>query len=303
MQYLNLTCPPVPYFIVGGMRIFRPGDAHERRTTKNVFDLIYVKSGQLHIQQGDMEASLNGGQFFIILPGIPHKGGRVCLEKTELLWLHFYTNMPYFLSDEIIYNRVHCRLSPKYYYAPLSFTISLPQTGTIAKEKRPEVERYLDLLDSVSYDNYVQKKSFPVMDYAPYDAQVTFSQFLHTVSSQYCLGQQSDGIAEKVHAYFDLYYMKDLSLVQLARQFHYSPSQMIRCFNSVYGVSPKQYLTQLRIQKAEHLLSNSTVRVADIGTAVGFHSPSYFIQRFKKSEGMTPAQYRARAQVGARSGE
>ena len=51
MNFINLNCPPLPYFIVGGGCVYRPGDIHERRTIRNVFDLIYVHSGTLYLEQ------------------------------------------------------------------------------------------------------------------------------------------------------------------------------------------------------------------------------------------------------------
>ena len=66
MNFINLNCPPLPYFIVGGGCVYRPGDIHERRTIRNVFDLIYVHSGTLYLEQDPFRVELNAGQFFII---------------------------------------------------------------------------------------------------------------------------------------------------------------------------------------------------------------------------------------------
>lgn len=100
MNFINLNCPPLPYFIVGGGCVYRPGDIHERRTIRNVFDLIYVHSGTLYLEQDPFRVELNAGQFFIITPDTPHRGSRVCQEKTTTSWVHFYTNGKYSLSDE-----------------------------------------------------------------------------------------------------------------------------------------------------------------------------------------------------------
>ena len=78
MNFINLNCPPLPYFIVGGGCVYRPGDIHERRTIRNVFDLIYVHSGTLYLEQDPFRVELNAGQFFIITPDTPHRGSRVC---------------------------------------------------------------------------------------------------------------------------------------------------------------------------------------------------------------------------------
>ena len=64
MNFINLNCPPLPYFIVGGGCVYRPGDIHERRTIRNVFDLIYVHSGTLYLEQDPFRVELNAGQFF-----------------------------------------------------------------------------------------------------------------------------------------------------------------------------------------------------------------------------------------------
>lgn len=71
MNFINLNCPPLPYFIVGGGCVYRPGDIHERRTIRNVFDLIYVHSGTLYLEQDPFRVELNAGQFFIITPDTP----------------------------------------------------------------------------------------------------------------------------------------------------------------------------------------------------------------------------------------
>lgn len=100
MNFINLNCPPLPYFIVGGGCVYRPGDIHERRTIRNVFDLIYVHSGTLYLEQDPFRVELNAGRF-LSLPPIPRTAGsRVCQEKTTTSWVHFYTNGKYSLSDE-----------------------------------------------------------------------------------------------------------------------------------------------------------------------------------------------------------
>ena len=103
MNFINLNCPPLPYFIVGGGCVYRPGDIHERRTIRNVFDLIYVHSGTLYLEQDPFRVELNAGQFFIITPDTPHRGSRVCQEKTTTSWVHFYTNGKYSLSDDRLF--------------------------------------------------------------------------------------------------------------------------------------------------------------------------------------------------------
>ena len=143
MNFINLNCPPLPYFIVGGGCVYRPGDIHERRTIRNVFDLIYVHSGTLYLEQDPFRVELNAGQFFIITPDTPHRGSRVCQEKTTTSWVHFYTNGKYSLSDEFYPDNVTRRAAPKFYYSPQNFRMisssffrfSMHRTATAARRK------------------------------------------------------------------------------------------------------------------------------------------------------------------------
>ena len=78
----------------------------------------------------------------------------------------------------------------------------------------------------------------------------------------------------------------------LARQYSYSPSHLIRSFHQAYGASPMQYLKKLRIEHASQLLLHSDATIQSVGEMVGLRIPSYFIRVFKQEIGITPAQYR-----------
>lgn len=160
MNFINLNCPPLPYFIVGGGCVYRPGDIHERRTIRNVFDLIYVHSGTLYLEQDPFRVELNAGQFFIITPDTPHRGSRVCQEKTTTSWVHFYTNGKYSLSDEFYPDNVTRRAAPKFYYSPQNFILSLPRTGTVPEANREKLEKYLQRMNLVSFSKYTRKRAF-----------------------------------------------------------------------------------------------------------------------------------------------
>ncbi|MGO4270323.1 helix-turn-helix domain-containing protein [Paenibacillus sp. TAF58] len=56
---------------------------------------------------------------------------------------------------------------------------------------------------------------------------------------------------------------------------------------------PFEYINRFRIQKAKEFLQQfPDMKVKCIDEMVGFESPSYFIKRFKKSEGITPNNFR-----------
>ena len=293
MNFINLNCPPLPYFIVGGGCAYRPGDIHARRTIKNVFDLIYVHSGTLYLEQEPFNVELGAGQFFIIIPDTPHRGFRVCQEKTVTTWIHFYTNGKYSLSDEFYPDNITRRAAPKFYYSPQNFILSIPRTGTVPEADREKLERYLQRMNLVSFSKYTQKKSFPQSMRTPFEIQQDFIEFLQILYAPYCCNPEKEGIAQTLHDYMDVNYAEDISLTELARQYSYSTSHLIRSFRKSYSLSPMQYLKKLRIEHAAELLLKSDATIQDIGEMVGLRIPSYFIRIFKQQIGVTPAQYRA----------
>ena len=54
----------------------------------------------------------------------------------------------------------------------------------------------------------------------------------------------------------------------------------------------KEYLNQIRIEKATELLVHSDEKIYTIAEKVGFHNTDYFISKFVQEKGMTPLQYR-----------
>jgi AraC-like DNA-binding protein len=83
-----------------------------------------------------------------------------------------------------------------------------------------------------------------------------------------------------------------LTLEQMASQASCSPSHFSRQFHSLIGKTPIAYLIECRILQSKVLLVSSSLTVKHIAERIGFSNSSYFIQTFRKSEGMTPEQFR-----------
>lgn len=82
--------------------------------------------------------------------------------------------------------------------------------------------------------------------------------------------------------------IKDLSKVAMMSPFHY-----VRNFKKIYHLSPHQYLTAQRINKAKFLLRDTDSSIGDICQQVGLINSSSFTRLFKRNEGCTPHQYRS----------
>jgi AraC family transcriptional regulator len=90
------------------------------------------------------------------------------------------------------------------------------------------------------------------------------------------------------------YYQEPLDLSELSALSCLSTPQLIRQFKSVFGRTPYQYLIDIRLQHAAHLLMQTQDDIRHITWASGFIDPSAFCRAFRTRYGASPGQYRTR---------
>lgn len=88
---------------------------------------------------------------------------------------------------------------------------------------------------------------------------------------------------------------EELSLNKLAGHVNFSPNHLSMVFSAQTGMTFIKYLTDFRMNKAKELLRCTSKRGADISYEVGYKDPHYFSYLFKRTQGMTPTQYRERS--------
>ena len=104
-------------------------------------------------------------------------------------------------------------------------------------------------------------------------------------------------VIDRVCSYIEAH-VKDAPTVDtIASEFYMSVSSLRAEFQRVKGVSIKSYTDQVRLSMAKRLLHASNRRVQDIATDLGFNYAQSFITFFKNATGMTPGEYRTRAQA------
>lgn len=95
-----------------------------------------------------------------------------------------------------------------------------------------------------------------------------------------------------VKRYIDTHFDENISLDTLAEISHLNKYYLAHSFSDTYGISPINYLSAQRIQCGKDHLSDTDLSISQIAQTVGFSSQSYFCQIFKKSTGLSPAEYR-----------
>lgn len=92
--------------------------------------------------------------------------------------------------------------------------------------------------------------------------------------------------------YIDQHFTEKLTLDSLASICHGSPYHMHRTFKKIKGITPVEYIQQVRVHAAKKNLIQTNKAIGDIAISVGMTNTPYFITLFKKKTGLTPAQFR-----------
>lgn len=101
-------------------------------------------------------------------------------------------------------------------------------------------------------------------------------------------------IVDEVMRYIeDNYGDENLSLNLLASYVNFSPSHLSMIFSQQTGQTLIKYLTDYRMNRAKELLRCTGKKSSVVSLEVGYKDPHYFSYLFKKTQGMTPTQYRS----------
>lgn len=84
------------------------------------------------------------------------------------------------------------------------------------------------------------------------------------------------------------------SLDRVAHEVAASPRTLLRHFKEVEGMTPLDYLHQLRVERAKQLLEVTNIELTEIMEYCGYQDPSAFRRLFRRATGVTPSEYRRR---------
>lgn len=149
--------------------------------------------------------------------------------------------------------------------------ISFPVQNTEAYIKDFEKLRSLSLFE----DNRAEMMSI-------------FYHMLHRLSAQ----SSSCNVIIPAIKYLESNYQNpNLTNADLAMQCRISEVYFRRIFTSCYNMTPKQFLIDIRINKAKQLLSEGALKINSVAVKCGFSNQYHFCRVFKEKTGLTPTEY------------
>ena len=102
---------------------------------------------------------------------------------------------------------------------------------------------------------------------------------------------ENERIVEVVN-YINTNMQENITVEKMAQIAGYNRSHFCVIFKNLFKVSPKEYVLQLKIKKAQELMMNTSLSISEISDRLGFYNCSYFTRVFKAKTNLSPSEYR-----------
>lgn len=100
-------------------------------------------------------------------------------------------------------------------------------------------------------------------------------------------------VVDLIHDTIETRYSENIRLQDFSDRYFFSREYLSRLFKAKYGTGIYEYLTEVRMKRAEELLKKPEESISDISSRVGFTDSNYFSRAFRSYSGKTPSEYRS----------
>ncbi len=251
------------------------------RHSHPLFEINLVLSGSQTMKINGIEYAQNPGDAIIVRPGDVHSSRAAGGGSLTYYCLHFDV-------DDRCFRELLCKNQDHFYASDsplagrirsaLDSLIGLTRGGAGWKtgERMMAMSVIFELFAGISECIANQEEEFQHSSAARIAADMAGQLERHAA------GGNRDSVRER-----------DI-VNRIARHIGYSTSSCNRMFHQVYGLSPRQYLSSLKLKKAKLLLLEPDLPVESVSDQLGYGSVAHFSRQFKRWTGESPMQFKSR---------
>ena len=119
---------------------------------------------------------------------------------------------------------------------------------------------------------------------------------LYTVLTRLQRADNGEGVAHDIAKFLSANYQHMLTLEDICTHFNFSKNHIINLFKKEYGMTPFDYICDLRLTRAMYLLEVTSDTIENVAYASGFRDYSHFYRQFCRKNGMSPQAWREKVQ-------
>lgn len=234
-------------------------------------EINYVKKGNCILHLDNENVTFRKGEVMIITSNVNHlfEAGP---EGTTLMQLEFLPEI--FSHFSLSANSGTGELTPVFLFSEENSLIKIVNNTLIIHTVQCIVNELK--LKKIYYQHLV------VMYYA--ELLILIYRYINEAYLPICTNES----LKKAIAYIRQNYHSNININQVAEHTGISERYLRKLFSQYLGLSPLDYLNQLRVNKAVELLRNTEMLIKEICFQCGFQSPQYFSRVFKQQIGISP---------------
>jgi len=265
--------------ISGDIAVFKPEKyVIESKIRMNDYHFIIFHSTPPMAKIGDREFQFKKGSLVSLEPGTeitvyPHEKNQQCQYMSISAKKNFVERIAFeaFGRDKIKFDKLENTYSKQLLESINNFEFELTNFG----------DKYPIMLQSIA-------------------TQIAFLLLRDTFAGSQRYSEMSitndDDYVAKAIDYMKKYYSCNITIDGICRAIYLSPSYFSRKFKNKTGMTPYKFLLELRLAKAKELLSEGDFSIEEASRLCGFANSAHLSTAFKKSEGLSPSEYRKQFQ-------
>lgn len=243
-------------------------------------EIMYVISGECHVELKSECVSLKKGQFILIDSNIDH---RLIIEQPKSCRM---LNVEFILKDKSgVFPSIN-ELSQENDH--LRALLNNKQDFIVLKD----LEGLYHTLKSLVLELGEKDQRNSQIIVQTLISQLILKMARIAEQSKHRASLPTDIYVKKVINYIHHHYDVDLKVDDLAELVYLHPSYLHRIFKESMDCTIMEYITEIRMDRAKMLLAKTEIPITDISEYVGINSRQYFSYLFKKVTGETPQNYR-----------
>lgn len=235
--------------------------------THHFTELFYILRGKGFFTISDHSFPIRENHLIIVNPNVPHMEISSKTEPLEYIILGI-NNLEFHNTENSDYNL-------------LDFSFHKDELNFYLKSLLREVR-----FKEPNFENVCQNLLEIIVWYIIRKTKLTLAAASSKKSTKEC---------HFIEQYLQEHFKEDISLQTLSELTYLNKYYLVHAFKNYKGLSPMNYMIQLRIDEAKYLLETTNTSIAKIASQIGFSSQSYFSQTFRRMTGMTPNEYRKAA--------
>lgn len=249
--------------------IHRQSFKTERPNGSNNYQLLYIANGKARFQIEGKMHWLEKGYCVLFSPKQPQYYYYELQDSPDIYWVHFsckkekeFLEKTGFLNGIIYFVGIHT-----------SYSKMFDEMITELQVKQPFFEEQLqlkmkELLLKMGRNQQIREKNL----FESYNKEV-----------------------EEALRLFQLTPEKDFTIKEFTKERGLNYYRFIDTFTHYVGVSPRQYIINMRMTIAKDLLMNPMFQISEVARLTGYDNPLYFSRLFKKTWGISPTEFKKQA--------